>query len=155
MPAKRHTEGPLSPQLQCAIEHYVDTRDPDRAAQLARMEPKEFRRFMKHEDVAALIQKKVDLVDIANAQVRAQARVLTVDKLDASLVEVLTKFKGAKTLRERVKAIEIGYKRHGALREKMEHSGEGGGPLVFELVRLGGKKPASERGDNGTAAAIS
>jgi hypothetical protein len=126
--------------LQYAIEHYVDTRDPDRAAGLAGMEPKEFRRMMKHEDVAAIIQKKLDLVDQANAQWRAQARVLTVDRLDAALAESITKFTGAKTLRDRVKAIEIGYKRHGALKEKMEHSGEGGGPLVFELVRLGGKK---------------
>lgn len=155
MPPKRHTVGPLSPQLQYAIEHYVDTRDPDRAAKLAGMEPKEFRRFMRHEDVAALIQKKLDLIDLANAQMRTQARALTLDKIDAELLQVF-KFKGPKTLRERVKACEIAYKRHGALTEKHEHAGEGGGPLVFELVRLGGKKkPGNEGGDGGATAAAS
>lgn len=113
MPAKRHTEGPLSPQLQCAIEHYVDSRDPDRAAKLAGMEPKEFRRFMKHEDVAALIQKKLDLIDKATAQVVAQARLLNVYFLDQHLVKAAKK--GA--ARGDVRAIELGYERIGMRRD--------------------------------------
>lgn len=138
MPKYKDEQGVFSAKLQYAIEHYIDTRDPDRAAALAGMDPAEFRRLMKHSDVKAEIKKKLDFIDIAMAEVRAKARILTADKLDASLVEVLD---GVKVpANAKVRAIEVGYKRHGMLVEKSEVSGAGGAPLAFELVRIGGRK---------------
>jgi hypothetical protein len=103
----------LSAKIQCAIEYYIDCRDPDRAAMLAGMDPKEFRRFMKHDDVKALIDKKTDLIDKATAKIVAEARSLNVYFLDTHLVKAAKK--GAE--RGDVRAIELGYERIGMRRD--------------------------------------
>lgn len=131
-------DGVFSAQLQFAIEHYVDCRDQARAALLARMEPGDFIRAMRRRDVKAEIQRKVDMIDQANAILRAAARNLTTDKLDSTLVEILDSKKAPSNVK--VRAVEVGYKRYGMLKEKHEHSGADGAPLAFELVRIGAKK---------------
>ncbi len=147
-------DGVFSAQLHFAIEHYVDTRDQIEAALLARMEPALFIRAMRRKDVKAEIQRKLDMIDQANALLRAAARQLTADKLDSTLVDVLdvdpkeTITVGERTvtransnvLAAKVKAVEVGYKRYGMLKEKMEHTGKDGAPVAFELVRIGSKK---------------
>lgn len=132
------TEIILPAKVARAIEHYIDSRDPDKAAMLASMDPVEFRRWMRKRVVRDKINHKIELVDQACAELRARARVLTVDKLDATLLEILDA-KGKNSSYPKVKALELGYKRHGALQEKMEHSGKDGAPLAFQLVRIGRK----------------
>jgi hypothetical protein len=140
----------LPAKVARAIEHFVDTRDADKAAMLANLEPDVFRRWMRKRAVRNQINHKIDLVDQACAELRARARVLTVDKLDSSLVDILDSKDKKATFGARIKAIELGYKRHGALTEKMEHSGKDGAPLTFQLVRIGAKK--DEGGDGGAPA---
>lgn len=129
------TEIILPAKVARAIEHYIDSRDPDKAAMLASMDPVEFRRWMRKRVVRDKINHKIELVDQACAELRARARVLTVDKLDSVIVGILD----GKDKRAALKAAELGYKRHGALQEKMEHSGKDGAPLTFQLVRIGRK----------------
>lgn len=140
-PIKRNPPRLLPAKIQYAIEFYLDTRDIGKAALAANMDPAEFAKAMETDQVKAEIDRKLDFIDQAAAELRAKARILTADKLDATLVDVLnTK---SKNLSPKVKALELGYKRHGLLKEKVEHSGENGGPVTFQLVRIGSRSDAN------------
>jgi hypothetical protein len=43
-----------------------------------------------------------------------------------------------------VRSVELGYKKMGLLRDKVEHTGEGGGPVVFTLKRIAGAEKSGE-----------
>lgn len=103
----------FSGKLNRAIEYFVDCRDPEKAALLADMDPVQFRRFMKHEDVKQKIDKKIDLIDKATAELVAKSRMLSALFLDQHLI-MATK-KGA--ARGDVRALELGYERIGLRRD--------------------------------------
>jgi hypothetical protein len=131
------------PKLRLVIEHYLDIwpRDKKAAALKGGMEPAEFERHFHSPGVFQYIQKQEEAIDEAKAQLRAKARVLTEDHLDAALVGILAE-NAEGTTSARVKAVEVGYKRFGMLIEKKELTGGKGAPLAFELVRLGPPKKA-------------
>jgi len=131
----RNTDLPLCAKFQRFIQHYIDTKDIDKAGLLAGMDSDDARRCYRTKDVRAAIDKQVEIIDREYAIQRAKSRNLTAEKLDAHLVQSVEKENGI----ARVRAMELGYKRLGLIRDKVEHTGEGGGPLVFQLERIGAK----------------
>jgi hypothetical protein len=63
--------------------------------------------------------------------------VLSEDYLDSKTVGILD---GDAPPSSKVRMIEVGYRRFGMLKDKVEATGAGGTPLAFSLVRIQGKK---------------
>lgn len=129
----------LSPKILRAIEHFLDSRDLEKAGPLAGFKPGEIAEIWKRPEVEAEVNRRVDIEDQAYAEIRGRARKLSVDQLDTKLIEILDG-KAESTVTARVRALEIGYKRFGALIEKRENTGAGGEPMAFQIVRVGQKK---------------
>jgi hypothetical protein len=131
-------------KLRLAIQRYLDTepRSWSIAAKQADMSFNELIQFLKQDAIREYIQKQEEMIDEKVAELRARARVLTQDHLDAATVDMLESVTAPANAK--VKMIEVGYKRFGLLREKVEATGAGGGPLVFELVRIGTRKTNEE-----------
>lgn len=105
---------PPAASVQRFVTFYVSTRDLKTAACLAQLDPKMGEKLYKEPKVRESIDKKILLVDIEEAKVKAQANLLTVDRLDAALFEEV---KSKKNGHIRVRAIELGYRRTGLIRD--------------------------------------
>jgi hypothetical protein len=105
---------PPAKQTQIFIAAYVNTRDLAEAAALARLDTKWGRILYKEPKVRAQIDRKINLIDVEDAKLKAQSNKLTADILDAALVQEVLNKKGGQT---RIRAIELGYRRKGLMRE--------------------------------------
>jgi hypothetical protein len=135
------------PKLRRVLQYYLDTwpRDLDKAARAAWMLPDEFREHLKSPGVKEYLRREEEKIDEKAADRRAEARVLTEDHLDAMTVGILEN----PTIppAQKVRMIEVGYRRFGMLKDRVEATGAGGAPLAFELIRIGQKK--EHDGDSG------
>ena len=136
----------LPAKVQRAIEYWLDmpvrdyTKTVEKAAALADIDIDILRRYWKQPPVREIIDKKLEQIDLAAAEMRARARVLTEDHLDAATLDILQAELVAVGAHAKVKMIEVGYRRFGMLRDKVEATGAGGAPLAFQIVRIGQKK---------------
>jgi hypothetical protein len=128
------------PKLRLALQFYLDTepRDAKKASSRAHMDVEEFKKHLHSPGVREWLRKQEDLIDEKVAELRARARVLTQDHLDAAIVDLLE----SKTTPAAVKAtvITTGCRRFGMLKDKVENTGANGAPMAFQLVRIGIKK---------------
>ena len=139
------------PKLRLALQHYLDfdPRDPSKAAKAAKMDVEEFRKHLHSPGVREWLKKQEDLIDEKLAELRAKARILTQDHLDAATVDVLES--PATPSPQKVRMIEVGYRRFGMLKDRVEATGAGGAALAFELVRIGSRKKESDAPDDDTS----
>jgi len=105
---------PPGAAVQRFIFFYVNERDLQLAATKAGLEPEMGERLYREPKVRAAIEKKIHLVDVEHAKLAAQALSLNVSLLDASLAEEV---KNKKSGAVRMRAIELGYKRTGVMRD--------------------------------------
>jgi len=105
---------PPGPQVQKFITYYINHFDLKLAACQAKLMPEMGERLYKHPKVKALIDRKVMILDVEKAKLKARAETLTVSLLDASLAEEV---KSKKNGGIRIRAIELGYKRTGLIRD--------------------------------------
>lgn len=105
---------PAAAVVQKFVTMFVNYRDLKQAACLVGLDAKMGPVLYKEPKVRAAIDRKILLVDIEDAKVKAQANQLTVDRLDAALFEEV---KSKKNGHVRVRAIELGYRRRGMIRE--------------------------------------
>lgn len=128
------------PKLRFALQCYLDTspRNAERACLRAQMNLEEFKKHLHSPGVRAWLAEQEALIDEKACELRAKARILTEDCLDAATVDLLE----SKDTPAAVKAtvVATGYKRFGMLKEKVEATGAGGAPLAFSLVRIHGRK---------------
>jgi hypothetical protein len=122
------------------IAYYTDTEDLARAAIQAGLSYAKARKLYRDKAVRAEIDRRLDKLHNTQAVLIAKARLLTEDRLDACLVKSLKTEKGMVLVR----SVELGYKKMGLLRDKVEHTGEGGGPVVFTLKRIAGAEKSGE-----------
>ena len=145
----------LPAKVQLAIEYWLDMpgrdlkKTLDRACEKVSLDPNVLRWYLKQENVRAIVDAKLEKMELAMAARRAEARVLSEDYLDAHTVKVLED--KATPSPQQVRMIEVGYKRFGMLKDKVEATGAGGAPLAFELVRIGVRKKDSNAPDDDTA----
>lgn len=105
---------PPASQVQRFITFYVNHRDLKLAACQASLTPEMGERLYREEKVRTRIDKKILLIDVEEARLRARANQLTVDRLDCTVLELLTpKHPGL----VRKQAAELGYKRIGLIRD--------------------------------------
>ncbi len=128
------------PKLLRAIQYYLDIepRDVARAAQRGNMTLDEFKAYLKTPGVKEYLKQQEDLIDVQVANMRARARILTEDHLDAITADMLDSVFTPAAVRAQV--LNTGYKRFGMLKDKVEATGAGGAPIAFELIRIGGRK---------------
>ncbi len=140
--AKIVTPDPMifPPKLRLALQYYLDTvpRDKERAAKRAGMDVDEFRKHLYSPGVIDYLRDQEALIDEKAAELRARARVLSEDRLDAATLEVLDS--AATPPPQKVRMIEVGYRRFGMLKDKAEVTGANGAPLPFQLIRITGRK---------------
>lgn len=105
---------PMAAQVQRFITHYVNCRDLKEAACKVSLMPEMGEKLFKQPKVRTAIQKRINLVETEIAKQTAKAQLLTVPLLDASLVEEV---KSRKNGHIRIRAIELGYKRTGLIRD--------------------------------------
>lgn len=145
----------LPAKVQLAVEYWLDMpgrdlkKTLDRACEKVSLDPNVLRWYLKQENVRAIVDAKLEKMELAMAARRAEARVLSEDYLDAHTVKVLED--KATPSPQQVRMIEVGYKRFGMLKDKVEATGAGGAPLAFELVRIGVRKKDSNAPDDDTA----
>ena len=132
------------PRLRLALQYYLDTvpRDKERAAKRAGLDVDEFRKHLCSPGVLDYLRDQEALIDEKLAELRAKARKLTEDQLDAATVDVLES--AATPPPQKVRMIEVGYRRFGMLKDKVEATGANGAPLAFQLVRIGQKKESEK-----------
>jgi hypothetical protein len=138
------------PKLRLALQYYLDTypRDAGAASDKASMEREEFKAHLHSPGIREWLREQEDMIDEKLAELRAKARIFTEDHLDSKAAEILD---SATTLPSvKVKLIEVGYRRFGMLRDKVEATGAGGAPLTFQLVRIGSGKKESDAGSSDT-----
>lgn len=104
----------MAAQVQRFIMNYVNCRDLKEAACRVSLMPEMGERLFKEPKVRAAIQKRINIVEIEMLKQTAKAHLLTVPLLDASLVEEV---KSRKNGHIRIRAIELGYKRTGMIRD--------------------------------------
>jgi len=105
---------PMAAQVQRFITYYVNCRDLKEAACKVALMPEMGEKLFKLPKVRAAIQKRINIVETEIAKQAAKAHMLTVPLLDASLVEEV---KSKKNGHIRIRAIELGYKRTGMIRD--------------------------------------
>lgn len=105
---------PAAPVVERFITRYVNDRDLAIAACAVGLDPKMGEKLYKNEKVRKRIDHKILLEDTATAKLRAQAKQLTIDRLDAALCEEVSKKSNGQV---RIRAIELGYKRTGLIRD--------------------------------------
>lgn len=128
------------PKLRLALQYYLDVepRDKARAAARAGMGVGEFERHLHSPGVNEYLHKQEEMIDAKAAELRARARVLTEDHLDAATVDVLES--PSTPAPQKVRMIEVGYRRFGLLKDKAEVTGANGAPLPFQLIRITGRR---------------
>jgi len=105
---------PLAKEAQRFITFYLSCRDLKEAACKCGLDPAMGEKLFQVPRVRNAIQRRINLVEMESAKLRAKADLLTVDLLDASLCdEVKSKRNG----HIRIRAIELGYKRTGLIRD--------------------------------------
>ena len=142
----------LPSKVQLAIECWLDlpardhTKTVTKVAEMVGLDPEILRGYWRKPGVRAIIDAKLDQVEMAKAEIRARARGLTEDLLDSHTVALLD----SKDTPPAVKATMLGtaYKRFGMLKEKVENTGANGAPIAFELVRIGAKNTGGDDADN-------
>ncbi len=146
-PADIHVPKIMSPdplifpaKLRLALQYYLDVypRDPIPAARKASMDPLEFSKHLHSPGVREWLRAQEEKIDDKLAELRAKARILTEDHLDAATVEVLES--ASTPPPQKVRMIEVGYRRFGMLKDKSEVTGANGAPLPFQLIRITGRK---------------
>ena len=127
-------------KLILALQYYLDVhpRDPVAAAGKALMDPHEFNKHLHSPGVKEWLLAQEEKIDEKTAELRARARILTEDHLDAATVDVLES--AATPPPQKVRMIEVGYRRFGMLKDKAEVTGANGAPLPFQLIRITGRK---------------
>lgn len=135
-------------KLLRALQHYLDTepRDIASAAKRGNMALEEFKAYLKTPGVKEYLEQEEAKIDEAVANMRARARILTEDHLDAATVEVLTS--ASTPAPQKVRMIEVGYRRFGMLKDKAEVTGAGGAPMAFQLIRMQGRKDDDDNTGN-------
>lgn len=105
---------PPAKQAQQFVTFYVNHRDLKLAACQANLDPDMGAKLYRAPKIRAMIDRKILLVDVEDAKLKAAASRLTVDRLDAALVEEVRSKKNGHI---RVRAIELGYRRTGLIRD--------------------------------------
>jgi len=139
------------PKLRLALQHYLDfdPRDPSKAAKAAKMDVEEFRKHLHSPGVRTWLKNQEDAIDEKMAELRAKARMLTHDHLDAAVVDLLQSPSTPAAVKATV--VTTGYRRFGMLKDRSEVTGAGGAALAFELVRIGSRKKESDVPSNDTS----
>lgn len=113
-------------------------RNIDHAAKACHITTSQAKRLYRRPAVRAEIDKQLDVHLKTRADIAAQAMYLTEARLDSALVGVMENPESP--ARDVVRAVEVGYKKFGLLKEKVEHTGENGGAMVFTIDRIVPKK---------------
>lgn len=116
------------------IVFYAQYRDLERAAKAVHITLPQAKRLYRKPDVRAEIDIRINVVDAELAKLEAKAIWLNEAKLDETLLDMLDTEKG----NPRARALELGYKKLGLVSDKVQHTGENGGPMVFTLRRIEG-----------------
>lgn len=125
---------PPAKQAQQFVTFYVNHRDLKLAACQAKLDPDMGPKLYRVPKIRKMIDSKILLIDVENAKLKAQADRLTVDRLDSALVEEVDSKKNGHI---RVRAIELGYRRTGLIRD---------GEFVGVNKGAGGLNPAKTYG---------
>lgn len=96
------------------ITFYVNHRDLKLAACQAGLDPAMGTKLYRVPEVQKKIAHKIMLIDVEMAKLKAKANLLTVDQMDAALYEEIHSKKNGHV---RVRAIELGYRRTGLIRD--------------------------------------
>lgn len=105
---------PPSSQVMKFVTFYVAHRDLKLAACQAYLLPEMGAKLYRDKKVRALIDRKTLLLDVEEAKLKAKANLLTVDRLDATLIDLLGKKENGHV---RLRATELGYKRTGLIKD--------------------------------------
>lgn len=120
------------------IVFYVQYKDLEKAAKTCHIPVRVAKQIYRRPDVRVEIDKQLNLFFLELAKLEAQAMYLTESRLDSKLVQVIEDEKTVPSVV--VRAVEIGYKKLGLVKDKVEHTGENGGALVFTLEHIQPKK---------------
>jgi hypothetical protein len=114
---RRSPELPSKALINRFIHFYTTSvafKDEDRAGRMAHIEPRLVQRIMKDGEIRQEIDRKLSILEIEQAKLEAHARLLTVGVLDSALFEEVRSKKNGSV---RIRAIELGYKRTGLIRD--------------------------------------
>jgi hypothetical protein len=125
---------PFTGRTNRFVTYYSHTEDLPRAAKMASLTLAEAKALYRIKEVRQEIERRLEKIHDEQATLYARAELLTERKTDAAVVSLLETAQGDLLL----KTAALSYKKLGLLSEKMEHSGAGGGPLVFTLKRIVG-----------------
>lgn len=131
----RTADLPFDGQTNRFIVFYVQFGEIAPAASRAGITSARANLMLRKEEVRAEIRRRQEMFHQELAKLDAQAAYCIESMADAAVVRQLETGPPAVQMR----AAELLYKKIGVLKDKVEHSGEGGGPMVFTLERIEGK----------------
>lgn len=105
---------PPTAVVQRFITFYINERDLKLAACKASLMPEMGEKLYRQPKVRQIIDRKIMLIDIEEAKVKARANLLTVAFIDSVVYEEL---KSKKNGHVRVRAAELAYRRTGLIRD--------------------------------------
>lgn len=137
---------PLAAETQRFVAYYVNCRDLKTAAATAGLMPEMGEKLFKQPKVKAAIQKRINLYEKELAAQAAKAHLLTVPLLDSALVEEV---KSRKNGHIRIRAIELGYKRTGLIRDgefyvAPDPSSNKNAPSIYQSRQLTARRTVTE-----------
>lgn len=130
------TDLPFTGVVNRFITYFSSTEDLARAAIMTGLTFTKAKALYRTKEIREEIDRRLDKIHEEQAILFAKAAVLSEHKLDAALLECVDAGVGI----IRVRAVELGYKKMGLLKDKVEHSGADGGPVVFTYERIGKKE---------------
>lgn len=122
------------------IVYYVETQDLRQSAKSCGITEQRGKLIYRKPDVRAEINRRLELYFQEAAYLRAQANHLDESLLDATLVELIENDDTPASVKAQL--VATGYKKMGFMKDKVEHTGEGGGAMVFTLNHIVPKKSA-------------
>lgn len=121
-------DAPLAANVQRFIHFYVETRDLEKAAQLAGFRPSWGLRMYKQVPIREEIDRRIGVVELEQAKLKAADVILTERILDKELLEIIQLDPKA-FAREKLNALKFGY-------------------VLQNKVRIGNTEAIVERGPN-------
>lgn len=105
---------PPSAVVQKFATFYSHHEDLKLAACQAKLMPEMGAKLYRNPKVREIIDRKLLLIEVENAKLAARSKQLTADRLDVALLEEVASKKNGHV---RVRAIELGYRRTGMIRD--------------------------------------
>lgn len=137
---------PMAATVQRFIKAYMECMDLKTAASSVGLMPDMGVKLFKNPRIYKAIQHRMNLLEMARIALKAKADSLSIPLLDASLAEEV---KSKKNGHVRVRAIELGYKRVGLIRDGEfyvqpdQNSGKSA-PSIYQSMQLTQRRTVTE-----------